>query len=98
MYIYVINYFYVLTAMEIQHQQNGRLWMDIDILGQALFERVLLSKEDLIKSVLIDSAKINEEGHVVQTQVIHYLAECYLRCHNKQMILEKMVCILIIVF
>ena len=81
----------LLTAMEIQHQQNGRLWMDIDILGQALFERVLLSKEDLMKSVLIDSAKINEEGHVVQTQVIHYLAECYLRCHNKQIILEKMV-------
>ena len=30
-------------AMEIQHQQGGRLWMDLDILGRALFERVLLS-------------------------------------------------------
>ena len=57
-----------------------------------MFERVLLNKEDLIKAVIInENEKINEEGHVVQTKVIHYLAECYLRCHNHQKMLEKRV-------
>ena len=60
-------------------------------LGQALFERVLLSQEDLLKAVLIDGSKVDKNGHVVQPKVLHYLAECYLRCHNRQNMLQKRV-------
>ena len=78
-------------ALEIQHQQGGRLWMDLDILGRAIFERVLLSKEDLKNALLIENEKISDEAHVLQTKVMHYLADCYLRCFNYQKNLEKKV-------
>ena len=85
-------------AMEIQHQQGGRLWMDLDILGRALFERVLLSKEDLRNALLTENVeKIGDEGHAVQTKVMHYLADCYIRCFNYQKKLEQKVSILFLI-
>ena len=63
-----------------------------------MFERVLLSQEDLIKAVLIDGSKVDTNGHVVQPKVLHYLAECYLRCHNRQNMLQKRVRQKIILF
>lgn len=77
-------------ALDMQHSQNGRSWLNVDILGQALFERLLLTKEDLIKSLLSDQAP-KEESHATVTRIIFYLAECYNRCHRHQISLEKKV-------
>ena len=73
------------------HINKGRSWMDMDILGQALFERLLLSKEDLLKALLSETNNVEAESHSVDTRVIFYLAECYLRCHLKQQAIEKRV-------
>lgn len=77
-------------ALDMQHSQNGRSWLNIDILGQGLFERLLLTKEDLVKSLLCDQVP-KEECHSLETRIIFYLAECYNRCHRHQISLEKKV-------
>ena len=78
-------------SLSMQHDQKGRSWMDLDILGQALFERLLLSKDDLIKAALSETNVTNAEGHPFETRVIVYLSECYLRCHKQHQAIKNMV-------
>jgi hypothetical protein len=78
-------------ALEMQHEQKGRSWLDLDVLGQALFERLLLDKQDLDKAVICDHDHTSHEGHVVQTNVIIYLAECFRRCHIQETNLKRRV-------
>ena len=78
-------------ALSMQHDQKGRSWMDVDILGQALFERLLLSRDDLTKAVLSETNNADAAGHSVETRVIIYLSESYLRCHNQQQAIKNRV-------
>ena len=78
-------------SLSVQHDQSGRSWMDLDVLGQALFERLLLQPEDLKKSVLYDQGSPDEDSHAVNSKVCLYLSECYMRCHSRQVNFNKKV-------
>ena len=74
-------------ALEIQHSQKGRSWLDVDILGQALFERLLQSKEDLQKNCLPDMPKTS--CHAIEINALSYLGECFIRCCNQEKISQN---------
>ena len=81
------------VALELQHEQNGRTWLGLDILGQALFERLLMSKEDLKKSLMTEneSQVLPKKNHAIENNVIVFLAEAYFRAQNLQNALNKRV-------
>ena len=78
-------------SLSVQHDQAGRSWMDLDLLPQALFERLLLAENDLKKSLISDGNISYDDCHPTDSRPIVYLAECYLRCHARQSSLEKLV-------
>ncbi len=80
-------------ALELQQQDSniGRSWFDIDILGQALFERLQLSRKVIRKNVLRVDEKRKPGQHVIEDEVVHYLIECYVRCVGKQQALQRLV-------
>lgn len=67
-------------AQDLQKTQGGRSWLDLDVLGQVLFERLLLSKEDLSSAVISAEKRLDPECHALNTSSICYLAEAYFRC------------------
>ena len=70
------------VALEAQHEQNGRTWLGLDLLGQALFERLLMSTEDLRKSLMTESKTLPKKNHAIEYHVIFYLVEAYFRAQN----------------
>ena len=70
-------------GLEVQHDQNGRNWLGIDILGQALFERLLMQPEDLRKSLISDDASNGpKKNHAIEPNVIPYLSQAFYRAFN----------------
>ena len=74
------------VALELQHNQNGRTWLGLDVLSQALFERLLMSSDDLRKALLLqeDNKHVQQSSHATESLVIAYLAQAYFRAHNLQ--------------
>ena len=80
------------VALEAQHEQNGRTWLGLDLLGQALFERLLMSREDLIKSLMTESSSpLAKKNHAIENEAIVYLAEAYFRANNLENTLNNRV-------
>ena len=69
------------VALELQHQQNGRTWLGLDILSQALFERLLMTSDDLRKSLIVEEDK---KSHATESLVIPYLVQAFFRAYNLQ--------------
>ena len=78
------------VALELQHEQNGRTWLGLDVLSQALFERLLMTSEDLNKSLVIQDKVLSQsQNHSTQNLVIVYLAQAYFRARNLQKALKE---------
>lgn len=75
-------------AVDLQTHDGGRTWIDLDVLGQALFERLWCDKDELQKSLLtVDEAPTR--GHAVEANVVTYLCEAYRRCWAKHNVLKR---------
>ena len=72
------------VALELQHQQNGRTWLGLDILSQALFERLLMTSDDLRKSLIVEEDKEDKKSHATESLVITYLVQAFFRAYNLQ--------------
>jgi hypothetical protein len=61
--------------------------LDADVMERAIFERIQLSREDLVSAVITNGAKrknVAVSGHVVEHRCIVYLAEVYRRLCRAQ--------------
>eukprot|EP00092_Neocalanus_flemingeri_P008087 GFUD01008727.1.p1 GENE.GFUD01008727.1~~GFUD01008727.1.p1 ORF type:complete len:1041 (+),score=441.41 GFUD01008727.1:59-3181(+) len=56
-------------------------WLDLPTLEQALFERVMLPNP-LDHLVTDPAAKSLDCAHLIETQLVRYLAECFRRCNR----------------
>ena len=72
------------VALELQHEQNGRTWLGLDILSQALFERLLMTSDDLRKSLIVEEDKEDKKSHANESLVITYLVQAFFRAYNLQ--------------
>jgi len=60
---------------------HNQAWLDLPLLEQALFERIMLPNP-LDHIVTDPGAKSLGCAHLIETQLVRYLAECYRRCNK----------------
>jgi len=60
---------------------HNKAWLDLPLLEQALFERVMLPNP-LDHIVTDPGSKSLGCAHLIETQLVRYLAECYRRCNK----------------
>jgi len=60
---------------------HKQAWLDLPTLEQALFERVMLPNP-LDHLVTDPAAKSLDSAHLIETQLIRYLVECFRRCNH----------------
>jgi hypothetical protein len=52
----------------------------VDVVGRAIFERLLMADDDVKKSVLLkDKSMKGASHHVTEMKLVVYLSECYFR-------------------
>lgn len=77
--------FFQSIADEVESEEKGRSWLDVDVLARAVFERLLMSPDELNKAVLLKEASAKTASHyVVEWKVVNYLSSCYFRLVLKQ--------------
>jgi hypothetical protein len=62
----------------VDSEEKGRSWLDVDVLGRAICERLLMAADEMSKSVLLKS-KQSGSHRVTEPKVVAYLSECYFR-------------------
>jgi len=60
---------------------HNQAWLDLPLLEQALFERIMLPNP-LDHIVTDPGAKSLGCAHLIETQLVRYLAECFRRCNK----------------
>ena len=67
-------------AEEVDGEEKGRTWLDVDVVGRAIFERLMMSGDDVKKSILLkDKSMKGASQHVTEMKVVVYLSESYFR-------------------
>ena len=74
------GYFFQSIADEVESEERGRTWLDVDVVGRAVFERLLMSPQEINSAVLFKEASAKTASHyVVEWKVVNYLSCCYFR-------------------
>ena len=67
-------------ADEVESEEKGRSWLDVDVVGRAVFERLLMASEDVHKSILFKEKTSKSASHLVtEAKTVTYLSDCYFR-------------------
>ena len=82
---YQWHQFFQNFAEEVDAEEKGRSWLDVDVVGRALFERLLMSVSDVQASVLFkENSGKTASSVVTRKETVTYLTECYFRLRHEQ--------------